>query len=575
MGGFFILSKTGEQDAPDALIKSRNQFRSSGFGTPISFESDDRAIDYYPKLGGEISNLVRFDSGDFILSVGSLFFRGRSGDEALRLLYREPDIVVAIAAARGHFAVIVRKDGVTRLIQDAMGAYEVFLSREGRCATTSFLAAAAVAPRLTIQDHEVYEYVFNGVCLGASTPFAEVRKLDFSERLTLAPGWKIERGARVPDFPQSDEPLSTLLERNLDGLVGYASELADRFGDNIRLALSGGYDSRFLLALFRRAGVTPKLFVYGSAGSQDVRMALQIAQAEGIKVDHIDKSALSAVTPDDYAAVVEKNFHMEDALPWGGIFTTGAELVARRQRNENGALHVNGGGGEVFRNYFYLLDRPISPRGLVWTFFSQYSAAQCTPLFDRRDYEEKIAAKIESLFGLSGSLLSRPQVEAAYPYFRCRSWFGRENSINNRWGYSVLPFFEYRTVKEALRIPVRYKEFGNFEAAMIRRADPSLARHASNYGHDFTGNRPLVGAIQDVATYVRPPWLRRLTFPAKALVKGREPRSSVLSDSLLERVLDPRFPRMSRYFRVDRITSTDQFARICTLEYALDKLGAV
>ncbi|HUO93337.1 MAG TPA: hypothetical protein VMU22_10460, partial [Rhizomicrobium sp.] len=68
---------------------------------------------------------------------------------------------------------------------------------------------------------------------------------------------------------------------------------------------------------------------------------------------------------------------------------------------------------------------------------------------------------------------------------------------------------------------------------------------------------------------------RRLTFPAKALVKGHEPRSGVLSDRFLEQVLDLRFQRMSRYFRVDRITSTDQFARICTLEYTFDKLGAV
>jgi len=108
VGGFFILSKTGEQDARDALIKSRNQFRSSGFGAPITFESDDCAIDYYPKLGAEISNLVRFGSGDFILSAGSLFFKGRSGEEALELLYREPDTGAAIAAARGHFVIVVR-----------------------------------------------------------------------------------------------------------------------------------------------------------------------------------------------------------------------------------------------------------------------------------------------------------------------------------------------------------------------------------------------------------------------------------------------------------------------------------
>ena len=55
--------------------------------------------------------------------------------------------------------------------------------------------------------------------------------------------------------------------------------------------------------------------------------------------------------------------------------------------------------------------------------------------------------------------------------FRCRFWMGRNNSLNNRFGWALTPFAEYNVVKESIAIPVRFKNYGVLEARMIKEAD--------------------------------------------------------------------------------------------------------
>lgn len=573
MGGFFYISKA-DSGAESALATSRKQFAQSGFKSPIHFASESYALDYYPKILVPVENYLRFDSNNFILAVGTFIYRGAIGPEALSLFYDQTDYQAELHKARGHYVILMRKDGQTQLLRDPLASYEVFVTRDNHCVTSSFLAACSASNRRTISTQETYEYVFSGVCLGTATPFAEVRRLDLFERMQLELAPKIVRETFELCPPEENRSRSELVERNLEGLLAYASDLSTLFGDNIKLALSGGYDSRLLLALLRNRGTTPQLFVYGDDDAQDVRLAKAIARAEAIPLRHLNKALLRHVTPDAYPTVVRENFYHDDALNSDGIFVSGAEQIARAERNANGGLHVNGGGGEVFRNFFYLLDRPLSARQFVWTFYSRFDPSQCTALFDARSYEHGIAQKVIALFSLKNKKLTRREVECLYPYFRCRSWFGRENSVNNRYGYSVLPFFDHRTVREALCISIRYKYFGNFESALIRHADPSLARHPSNYGYGFDKDAPPYAAARWLLTYLRPPWLRRLSFRVKARLEGARPRPPLLSPPYLERVIDTTFPYMSRYFNIGKVTSDLHFGRICTLEYVFARLSA-
>ena len=81
------------------------------------------------------------------------------------------------------------------------------------------------------------------------------------------------------------------LDPVFDSIVGSA-------GDRIDTAISGGYDSRLILALLRARGVRPRLHVYGSDADSDVRIARQICAGEGLTLEHIDKSRLKLPAAD-------------------------------------------------------------------------------------------------------------------------------------------------------------------------------------------------------------------------------------------------------------------------------------
>ncbi len=573
MGGFFYGTKRANNDFERVRAESRDKFEQSGLGPPVAFDTDAFFVDYYPKRNNSGANYVRFPGGDFIIAVGTFIYRGEIGERALRLFFATADHAEALHACRGHFALIVRKSAQTRLLKDLAGSYEVFLTHDSNYLSTSFLAALSATKERTINIQEAYEYVFNGVALGVATPIAEVRRLALFEEFTFEPTPASVVTYRNLCPTEAAGSMSELGDANLQKLLGYAADLVKLFGDNISVALSGGYDSRFLVALFRHCGANPHIFVYGSRNDPDVMVAARIAKLEGFDLHHVDKTRARSITLDTYAEIVRTNYLSDDALPAGGIFVNGAELDARRERNKNGALHVNGGGGEVYRNFFNLLNRRLTPREFVWIFYSRYDPTECTGAFEPEPYEETIGRKAAALFGTGEADLSRRQIECLYPYFRCRSWFGRENSVNNRWGYSVLPFFDFQTIDQALKVPVRFKYFGNFESYMIRRADASLARHDSNYGHNFSKGAPYSTMATDLFTYLRPAWARRHSFRLKTMME-KSTRSVLLSKNFLDRAIDTKFPYMSRFFKIAEVKSELQFARICTLEYFFNEVSA-
>jgi hypothetical protein len=575
LGGLFCISKRIAPAWPELLASSRRQYAEGGFAAPYSFETSDWVIDHYAKIDYPCNDRLALPDGGFAVAVGTFILDGCLGAAALQRLHDAADPHEAVARARGHFIVVLHRDGRTILLPDRLAARELLIDPARGCVATSLLALARLNPAPRLRRQEVYEFVFSGVTLGNATLLDGVQRLGVNEWICLESGPTVRSISRPICPPERSGTRDELVARNLDGLLRYAGELGALFGDRIRLALSGGYDSRLLLALFRRVGVIPQLFVYGPPTHPDVVLARRIAAAEGLALQHIEKAALvPPLTPDTYAQVVARNFAREGGLLWGGVFQSDVEVICRPQRTAGGALHVSGGGGEVFRNFFNLPDRPISLRGFVWNFYSRYDPSACTARFDPRAYEEAIGAKIRALLDLSGDRLRRQEAECLYPYLRCRSWFGPENSVNGAYGYSVLPFFEARIVDEALRIPVRKKHFGDFEAAMIRSADPALARHPSTYGHDFTAGTPLPARLRDLLGYLRPLALRRRAFRIRTKLHRPGPRPPHLTPAYIGRVIDPALPRMSRYFHPAALRDNQQFARLCTLEYFCQEIGA-
>ena len=576
MGGFFLVCKQPNRDRSAELAGLRQAFSDLGFAAPQIIEAADYVFAGYPAFENGAIPLARYPNGDFVFVCGTCVYDGAVGAAAAAQLPGcGPMTPAADDAVMGHYAVVLSRDGRTEIRLDRFGGYHLFYNLAAGIVSSSFYAIASVLDALTLSQQSACEYVFNGVVSGNETLFGEVALAPIGAAIRVGPrGLDLLRPALPVTRDFTLQPREASLDRSMALLDRYFAAVTHSFGDRVGCALSGGYDSRLMLACLRRHGAQPRVYVYGSAPERDVQLAGAIARQEGFALAVIDKDDQPIIAPDAFAETGHRNFLAADGYGWSGIFHNGAEIAESARRVRGNAIAFNGGGGEIFRNFFYLPDREYTIRQLLWSFYSRFDPAISTPAFNSAGYYRGLERKVMDLLGSDERRLARPTVEWLYHSFRCRAWDGKVDSIAGRYGLTAMPYLERSITEHASALPLSWKNHGAYEAELIRRADRRLARYPSNYGHDFAGPPPLARRLADYATYLRPPWLRRYTYRLK-YVRGRPGDwPGYLAKPYRDALLPGGAAVLTRLFRLDRIGDEAQFARILSLEYALRHFGS-
>ncbi|MFZ3234773.1 MAG: hypothetical protein WA417_00125 [Stellaceae bacterium] len=576
MGGFFLVLTSPTKDRSAELTGLRRAFGALGFAAPQTVETPDYVFAAFPSIENRSVELERYPNGDFVFvcgtcmrdrSIGVAAAAGLSGCIAGR-----DD---AHDATMGHYAAVLRRNGRTEIKLDQFGGYHLFYNLESGIVSSSFYALCSVLERLSLSQQSACEYVFNGVVSGNETLFAEVALAPIGATIRVGaaglevvrPKLKVTRGFTSASRAESLDRSMALLDR-------YFTAVGHIFGDRVGCALSGGYDSRLILACLRRHGVRPRVYVYGSPAEEDVSLASKIARKEEFPLAVIDKGDRPMIPPEEFAATAHRNFLAHDGYGWGGIFQNDAEIAESARRVQGNAIALNGGGGEIFRNFFYLLDRDYTIRELLWSFYSQFDPSICTDVFDSGRYYGGLERKVMDLLGSEERRLPRPTVEWLYHSFRCRSWDGKVDSICGRYGFTAMPYLERAMTEHASALRLSWKNHGAYEAELIRRADRRLAGYPSVYGHDFGGPPPFSRRLHDYATYLRPPWLRRYTYRLRYLRRRAGDWPGYLAQPYRQAVLPGGMMQTQRLFRLDRIADGEQLARVLSLEYALRHFGS-
>jgi asparagine synthase (glutamine-hydrolysing) len=513
-----------------------------------------------------------FENGDFILSTGFFCFRGDSGSGALRNFYNDFDASEPSSKETiGHFVVVVKKNHTIFCLTDQLSTCKIYRDVSSVVFSTSFLLIAGLIGGLSIDRQGCYEYAWNGVTSGERTFLDQVCTVPLNHVLVI-------RG-EVTSFRPTDLSLRTseaagfsvdeLVEFQLNGIRSVISSYANLFGDRVNLSMSGGYDSRLLLALLLEAGVRPNVFTYGAAADPEVRVVEAIAAGEGLPLKKIDKN--EDEPPDDqFYDIVCENLRLFDGWKaYGSIFDNGVDALDRAERVKMDHVKINGSGGEIYRNFFYLLNSVYSTKEVVWSFYAGYSPSWCTSYFDVDEYEQIIAENISSAIGANQNNLERAEVEMIYPLFRTRFWTARDVSLNLGFGPALFPFMEPRAVAGTFDIPIKWKSHGRFEGRMIRRINPRLAGYPSSYGYSFASDPSLPVIMKDLTTYLRPPYLRKFSYRLQHFYGKRY--SWPIEKESLSRVIDISFPFMRPFFHVEKINDADVLGRVATMEFICQK----
>ncbi len=562
--------------AQDAV---RAEFAGHGFGEMAERNFPGWRLLHAPYVKGGPTNFV--DKGNnFIGFAGTFTFDGKVGRAALNAALAEIDpLAPDWSRISGQFVMVIRKHGRTFLFTDWFAAFEIYHDSEQSMFSTSLLAATSCLPELHFYPQAVYEHAFNIASIGDDTVFRELKKLGPFAVIELC-----EDGVKSHplDKPMPEgtvqHDLTTHLDRQHALLNSIIRPWVDHFGNQIFCPLSGGLDSRLVFALLRNQGSQPSMYSYGEDDECDIIVARQICDALGIPIDVMDKEVYREIAIDDYPDQVERNFHDHDGLPnFGMIFDNGAGAYARSKRHSDGALSVSGGCGEIFRNFFFLSNRPHSAADVTRAFFARFALNDVTDEFDERAFLRGIEDKILSSIGRAGERgpLPRNALEWVYPAARCRAMFGHEISHEARYGAYMMPFLDHSVVAQAQSLPIAQKNAGRFEAALLATIDPELAGMPSCYGHDFLGAPGLGHRFTEWSTRIRPIVLRHKSYAIQRRFADRaDEHGGLATEDYLGRVIDLEYPIMRRFFRVESIGDSAIMRRVANLEYFAEKLGS-
>ena len=565
---FFLLSR--QTYAPLSVHNFEQHALTRGASVTREIDLGSHRLNLFGDQTGMGVQFFQAANNDFIAVLGSLLFEGYPAPACLPKLLSSFDAnTFAWQGLLGTHVVLIYKNDRLNILGDGLGACKIYTNEDNSVWSNSFLTMLELAKPKSFDTQACYEYVTSGCVFGRRTLVEGISPLPANAILSINGD---ETRIHQRPSPIANEALEgpLTLDRVADyhctRLASVFAPLAENFGDRIRLSFSGGFDSRLMLAMLMEHGAKPTLFVYGSPDDEDVRIARLITKEEGLPLEHIDKSTVPAPDPEAFIGETEKNLFAFDA--WKvetPLFDFGADREDRLKRHVDGQVPLNGSLGEIYRNFFYMPDRPSSTGAVISTFYSRYDPRAFTDKFDEKTYRAAMAESMREAIGAESDQLERSQVEELYPKFRGRFWTGRDAQINQRFGPMFFPYLEHTAISNTAKIPIGLKDLGYLQGRMIGQINSRLADYPSDYGFALNGPRPLKYRIKSFLGTQRPPGLRKLSF--RMTHRAQEARTDALSDVYLSRVIDLEFPIMRSLFNLDAVNSSTQYGLIATLEY--------
>ena len=273
-------------------------------------------------------------------------------------------------------------------------------------------------------------------------------------------------------------PAKPLPSGSLDATSTMLSSLKKYGGKNVVVALSGGFDSRTLMALLHGAGVPFSVLTYGMDGMPDVETARAVAAADGVDCNYIDVRRIGV----DAALVAMK----ETAIISEGTYSAahGAVLptIAQSLAVVNGLL-IDGAYGSLLRGGF-------GNRALLqgWKDLSSGSAARIDKWFAVSDFalfhadirkqmmDGAVQTLQEALDSMSqfSIVRGREWMDAFFVRWNAPGFVSNPQRIYDRWFENEMPYLQPDVVASVFRLNARQRSNGKLFRNWMKEYRPSL-----------------------------------------------------------------------------------------------------
>ncbi len=441
-----------------------------------SFESLRGRSNRYSARAGVFARVVRLNT----TTESGIETDGGSWAATYGLVhYKDSLIGRPVESLDGQFA-LVSFDAVSQEVvvaSDPLGLQALYVAeRDGKTFVST--SALALAKHLRAKPNRFGMEVF----LRAGYHFGSLTNWEGIER--LLPGTLVfftphSRQRRTYWRPQIDERVNRLRPNQAaDHLIDVATETFRSYLDNqycYCTNLTGGYDSRLLNLLLRRAGISFRTNTRGDDRHPDVRFASRIVRETGWEWLHI-------ALPHEWPRMQPEIVHA--AAAWGDCHLDALDLSAAMwQPPELGIepIMFNGGGAELMRNFAWQqeflkvgksnrvdLDNWIDMRLLHpmdTSVLARDSTAAVREDFGRRMVEWTLAYEDD---------LNTTQLDMMYAY-KCTGHFGLYGPAFGAYGLIQSPFFFKPVFNVVTSIHWRHRNGHGLMRAMIERLDRRVA----------------------------------------------------------------------------------------------------
>jgi hypothetical protein len=573
-----------------AAREVRNQIPRS------TVENDWAFAASFPRRNGSGGTLVTDpSSGSWLLASGTWFHSEgySSGSESQLLRHFLETNGRGLGSELDGFFVLIFGDARTRevvVLTDIVGSCHCFQRsfRDGIALSGSSLILASLEScRLDLVACQ--EFFCTGIIYENRTCYQEVRKLGAATIFHFFEGAKKSEGQywRPVDAKPESSRGDAAIEALWEGTTRAAKRVNGLFRNPV-CDLTGGYDSRALVAAFLGAGIRFATAVSGTDESADVRISQGLAQMLGLA--HLHSKPMKHISFDQVQMCLALTDGEYDLVNYAQI------LDVHRGLSEQFDVSINGSFGEVARGYWWELLFPrVGARGPLNVHKvarRRYAAhrfdSSMFPGTERLDLVDHFAGVIERT---NTGLLDLPntfQMDNAYLLMRMQRWQGRIASSTNQIWPCLSPFM-FRSVLETMlgaRAMLRWRSL--MIRKMLARFSPRMADYPLEHGFpaepttwkNFYRFFPL-------ATYFADKVLHKIggKFPPRRAVKSddgsSDPRMQLWGEEQVKEVLRPENMELAASLdsialagfltRSQRVEFAfgEQWARVLSLECAL------
>ncbi|MGH9767553.1 MAG: hypothetical protein ACREAB_08990 [Blastocatellia bacterium] len=494
MGNFFVVLSPD-----DAQSKSEELFKAGlDQARRIKSQAPKNMVDVayaraasFARENGSGGNLVTdATTGCWLIAAGSWFHSDGhgSGDESWLLERIIGTTVARVALGLEGFFIIVFCDASSRevfVVTDLMGSRHCYIREMGDCValSTSSLLLTALGD-VTADPLGCEEFLRTGVIYEDRTLFREVKKLAPATVCRFAGGaladairyWRMSD--LDPDAFDGEDAAQLLGER----LIGAAEQITGIYRRPV-CDLTGGYDSRSVVAAFLSAGIKFETTVAGHVSDPDVIISKGLSKLIGAPNRRFKPD--DAVSPERLKETLRLTDGECDPIRYARVLSLHRSLSAEFD------VSVNGSYGEIARGYWWNLlfpktghREPIDCRRLA---AKHYAADPCSPdLFPPGpglDIVEHLAMIISRLNRNLEGWPNTAQMDHAYLMLRMQRWQGRIASSTDQIWPCLSPFMFRSVLETALQTTARTRKHSRLVRSLMTMLHPQLAAYPLEHGY--------------------------------------------------------------------------------------------